>query len=145
MNIIAIDPGSVNGIAKFNQGELVEVFDLSPIDLFVHLIDNTGWIDMVIIEDSRMISHLYTGENKKRPVALNMARKVGQVDRLCGMIEDFCKQYKKPLISISPKGKGAKMNDERFKAITGWEQRTSQHQRDAVQVGWRYRHVKAVA
>lgn len=145
MTVISIDPGTCCGVAKFDGGKLVMLVNMNPLELFLYLLENAGRIGLVVIEDSRMISHVYTGSKENRAVALNMARKVGQVDRLCSMVEDYCIDHKKPFISISPKQKGAKVGSKDFKRITGWDGRTSEHMRDAAMVGWNYRHGAKVA
>jgi len=40
---------------------------------------------------------------------------------------------------VSPKGKGAKVNAEQFKKLTGWDRPSNQHERDSAMVGWAYR------
>lgn len=140
MQVISIDPGSCNGVAKFDGGKLVKLVNMPPVDLITFLVANIGLIGLVIIEDSRLQSYLFTGNKESRSVALNMARKVGQVDRLCAMVEDICINNHKPFISVSPRQKGAKVSATDFKKITGWGGRTSEHMRDAAMVGWVYRH-----
>ena len=111
--VISIDPGSNCGVARFEDGKLVELADMTPVQLITFLVAKISGISLVIIEDSRMQSHLFAVSKKTKPVplpvALNMARKVGQVDRLCSMIEAICIDSKTPLITISPKQKGAKV------------------------------------
>ena len=43
---------------------------------------------------------------------------------------------------ISPKGKGAKVNAERFEQVTGWTGASNEHTRDAAMVAYPYRNAK---
>lgn len=92
----------------------------------------------VIFEDSRLTSFVFTTV-KSRPVALSMARKVGQVDGYCNLITAICADLGIPSHGISPKNKGAKLNAEQFAKVTGWAGKSNQHERDSAIVAFPYR------
>lgn len=140
MNLImGIDPGVHTGIAVFRAGKLVELDEIHPVDLMQYLL---SWgPDRVIFEDSRLTTHLFTTSGKAA-VGKTMARSVGQVDMVCGMIDKACERLKIAAHGISPKGKGAKLNAAQFKAATGWVGPSNQHQRDSAMVAWGYRTAK---
>ena len=68
-----------------------------------------------------------------------MARNVGEVDGYCRIIVDYCELLGIMAHGVSPKGKGAKMDADSFRELTGWTGRTNSHERDACMVAWPYR------
>lgn len=54
----------------------------------------------------------------------------------------ICAKLEIPAHGISPTRKGAKVDAERFAAITGWEGSSNEHTRDAAMVAWPYRGAK---
>lgn len=137
--ITGIDPGVNTGLAFFRAGRLERLETAHPLDIYSVLED---WMPArVVFEDSRLTSHLFT-TNARAAVAKSMARKVGQVDMVCGLIVEACERLGIPAHGISPKGKGAKLNAAQFKAATGWPGPSNEHQRDACMVAWPYRGAK---
>lgn len=137
--VLGIDPGTHTGIALIRAGKLDLLQTVHPLDIFSALVEWTP--DRVIFEDSRLTSHLFT-TNARAAVAKSMARKVGQVDMVCGLIVEACDRLGIPAHGISPKGKGKKLNAAQFKAATGWGGPSNEHQRDACMVSWPYRGAK---
>jgi hypothetical protein len=142
MIILGIDPGVNNGIAQFINGELMFLDTLTTINLIYLLKQESFEIDAIIIEDSRLQSHVFTGQKSNVATRLNIARKVGQVDCICGIVQSLCSELAIDYIAISPKQKGAKLNAEQFRALTGWEGKSNSHERDAACVAWPYRNMK---
>ena len=137
--IVGIDPGVNTGLAIIQDGKLYQLQTIHPLDIATML---AQWSpDRLVFEDSRLTSHLFT-TNARAAVAKSMARKVGQVDMVCGLIVEACERLGIPAHGISPKGKGAKLNAEQFKALTGWDGLSNEHQRDAAAVAWPYRGAK---
>ena len=58
------------------------------------------------------------------------------------LIVEACAKHGIPAHGISPKGKGRKVDADRFHAITGWSARCNQHERDAAMVAWPFRNHK---
>ena len=145
MRILGIDPGANTGIATFIGGKLLKLHTIEPHRL-PELIGLSG-AGRVIFEDSRLQSHLFSGHKPgTRPLSaaqqLKIARDVGRIDAWCALIAATCDDLSIPSHGISPQGKGAKLNFERFSAITGWVERCNQHERDAAFVAWPYRGAK---
>lgn len=136
MIVIGVDPGQHTGIATYHDGKLTSLKTIKPHQMR-DAIMNSG-ANMVVFEDSRLTSFMFTTV-KSRPVALNMARKVGQVDGLCSLIDAICEEAGIKAYGISPKQKGAKLNAEQFEHVTGWMQGSNQHGRDAAMVAFPYR------
>lgn len=134
MIIIGIDPGANTGIATYIGGKLHSLQTIAPHQMREAI---TG-ASRVIFEDSRLTSFMFTTV-KSRPVALSMARKVGQVDGYCNLITAICADLGIPSHGISPKNKGAKLNAEQFALATGWTGKSNEHARDAAMVAWPYR------
>lgn len=140
--VFGIDPGKNTGLAVYNDGKLLSLYTL------IDKIDKTGFLfslpgdhKLVVIEDSRLQPYFdRPGQNERAQTKI--ARDIGKIDKQCDEIEYLCEKNGVPLIRISPKGKGAKVDSKQFNAITGWVGRSNQHERDAAMVAWRYRHAK---
>ena len=132
--IIGIDPGANTGIAIFQNGKLESLHTITPgrLEEFIRSADR------VIFEDSRLQSHMWTTA-MSRPVALSMARKVGQVDAWSCLITEICDGLGIPCHGISPKGKGKKLDAKQFFLVTGWDGRSNQHERDSAMIAYPYR------
>ena len=136
MMIFGIDPGIQTGVAVFKMGKLTELKTIQPWQLPSLLAQKP---DRVIFEDSRKQSFLWTTTGS-RAAALKMARNVGQIDAWAALIEGLCADLGIECNGISPSGKGAKLNAESFEKVTGWTERSNQHERDSAMVAWRYRY-----
>lgn len=134
MTVVGIDPGASTGIATYQDGKLTSLKTIRPHQMREAIVG----ADMVVFEDSRLTSFMFTTV-KSRPVALNMARKVGQVDAWCSLIVAICEDLGIPCIGISPKQKGAKLNAEFFSKVTGWAGTSNQHERDSAMCAFPYR------
>jgi hypothetical protein len=139
MKILAIDPGANTGCAYFEYGILKNIFTTTPYQIFEYMQNEI--YDRVILEDSTLISYVYTASSVKGAAKLKIARNIGEVDGYCKMIVQACAEAGVPCLQISPKGKGAKPNAMKFKQITGWKGKSNQHERDAAMVGWFYRNI----
>lgn len=134
--ILGLDPGVQTGLALFIDGKLHSIETIHPLDIEGCIAEYAP--HRVVFEDSRLTSHLFT-TNRNQAVAKSMARKVGQVDMVCGLIVEACDRLGIPAHGISPKGKGAKLNADQFKAVTGWDGPSNEHTRDACMVAYPYR------
>lgn len=138
--IIGLDPGVNTGLAVYQQGALVELATIHPAGIRAALMQ---WSPKrVIFEDSRLQSFSWT-THAARAAALKMARNLGEVDAWCRLIVEHCAELGIAAHSVSPKGKGAKLNAEQFQALTGWKNRTNAHERDGAMVAWPYRRAHA--
>ena len=77
---------------------------------------------MVIFEDARLV--------KFRTDAVK-AQGAGSVKRDAVVWEDYLTDLRIPFKGVRPNKAITKMNNEDFKKLTGWEQRTNSHARDA--------------
>ena len=137
--ILGIDPGANTGLAFFIGGKLLRLETTTPWGIAYALRND---ISRVVFEDCRLQSNVWITGKVTRPVALNMARKIGQVDAWCSLIVALCAEQKITCHGISPKAKGEKLNAVQFAKLTGWIGKNNQHERDAAMVGWAYRGAK---
>lgn len=130
--LIGIDPGTNCGMAGLVGGKLTFVETISihrAIMSILKLIEPsylTGrtMTIKVYIEDSRNVSRGFGGAAK--------AQGAGSIKRDCNIWEDFLKDLGIDYQFIRPNKKSMlKMNDKAFRALTGWNKRTSNHSRDA--------------
>lgn len=138
--VMGIDPGANTGIALYTAGKLTLLVSIAPYQLARYIMGVKP--SRIVFEDSRLQPKVWT-TNHKTAVALNMARKVGQVDAWCSLITAICDEMQIPAHGISPKGKGAKLNAAQFAALTGWTGSSNEHTRDAAAVAFPYRRAQA--
>lgn len=139
MRLIGIDPGVNTGVARYESGVLTELLTIEPHTIERMLTQHRP--ARVVFEDSRLQSHTWT-RGKTVAATAKMARNVGQIDAWCSLITAVCADLGIPAHGISPAGKGAKLNAERFAATTGWAGRSNEHERDAAMVAWPYRQAR---
>lgn len=135
--VIGIDPGQNTGVATYINGNLVALNTIEPIDIQSFIL--TSHSDLIVFEDSRLQSAVWV-PSKNKAVANNIARKIGQVDALCSLIQDTCERYEIKYMRVSPKAKGGKMKADEFNKLTGWSSRSNAHERDAAMVAWQLRN-----
>lgn len=135
--VVGIDPGQNTGTALYVNGKLTILQTIEPIDIQTFIL--TSEADLFVFEDSRLQSAVWV-PSKNKAVANNIARKIGQVDALCSLIEETCNRYEIKFMRVSPKAKGGKMNAEDFNKLTGWTARSNAHERDAAMVAWQLRN-----
>lgn len=141
-----IDPGAATGLAVFKNGRLIEMHTETPWSVFDKL--KSFAPDLIVIEDSRLISKLFmegTYTNRGRlsvPQKLKIARDIGSIDYQCAHIVKWSEENGIAVMCISPKNKGAKMDADLFRQRYGWEGRSNIHERDAALVAYPYRHAR---
>jgi hypothetical protein len=139
VTVLGIDPGKATGLATYAGGKLLALETCTPGEL-VEAITRIAPA-LVVFEDSRLQSPTW-GRGVSRAALLKVARNVGQIDGWCALIVEACAKHGIPAHAISPKGKGRKVDADRFHAITGWAARCNQHERDAAMVAWPFRNHK---
>lgn len=81
---------------------------------------------LVRVEDARLRVENFYG--KAGPAKL---QGVGSVKRDAKIWEDFLTDYKIPFELVHPKNNKTKVTQEYFKKVTGWQDKTNEHSRDA--------------
>jgi hypothetical protein len=138
--VIGIEPGVNMGIAVYIDGKLSKIDTMTVLGVICWLPGQLSEKTLIVIEDSRLQSYMFTGAKDNRASALKQARNLGSVDGICTLIEEICATRKNDLICISPKSKGKKLNRAELEQKTGWVKPSNQHCRDAAVVAWRYRN-----
>jgi hypothetical protein len=134
MLLIGLDPGIKTGIAFFSNGDLVGLDTCAPWEVESHLND----VKRIVFEDSRLQSVVFN-RGATSAATLKIARNVGEIDAWCKLIVALAEKHQIPSLGISPKHKGAKLDAEQFKMLTGWQGPTNQHERDAAMIACPYR------
>ena len=62
---------------------------------------------------------------------IGRAKGAGSVERDCSIWEDFLADINVPCEMVPPKNNVTKLRQEAFAKLTGWAQRTNEHERDA--------------
>lgn len=129
MLIIGIDPGTKTGFAVLNKqtGSLIVCKTIGITRAMSEVSNHSGrHVIRVFVEDAR--KRKWFGKD-----ASAKAQGAGSVKRDCAIWEEFLTDQGIPFEMVDPKTQRGltKMDAERFKALTGWQDRTSEHARDA--------------
>lgn len=125
MLYIGIDAGTHTGYAEWDGKEFTYLKTL-PIHIALERVAMQASRQevMVILEDARLRKWYGVRSDAKMQGA-------GSIKRDCSIWEDFCKDKKIPLRKVHPMKGLTKLTAEKFKAITGYQGKTSEHSRDA--------------
>ena len=126
--IVGIDPGVKTGLAIWHRikAELVAVETLpilKALGRVSELIAAEGKIELVF-EDARQRKYFGSSGREKLQGA-------GSIKRDCSIWQEFCEMHGIPFTAIRPQAGSTKWKADRFKRVTKWEGRTSEHSRDA--------------
>lgn len=128
MLIIGIDPGVTTGFAIWDRAD--KIFSVVESMGIIEAMDRISEAHrndvpiMVVFEDARM-----RGGSKAASYG------AGAIRRECAIWAEFLAYMQTngpmPFRAISPRQKGAKLNADQFRRLTGWTERTNEHARDA--------------
>ena len=126
-----IDPGTNTGLALWHSDKLVFLTCTTvPIHRALEMVGK--WAELykdeglfVIFEDARQRKWYGKGDTRAK------LQGAGSVKRDCSIWEEFVTAKGIPFRAVPPVKGCTKMDAERFKRLTGWEWRTSNHARDA--------------
>ena len=147
---IGIDAGNYTGFAvwnsrvkKFRELDTYNFWQaIQRLTEYGNLINKGEAKVTVVIEDVTQNSPVFfakktysdvvgTHEQKLGAVCMQ-AQRVGSVKEKTTLIIEFCEMWKIPIIKQRPtKGSLTKMKADKFKDMTGFEGRTSEHSRDS--------------
>lgn len=124
MKIAGIDPGTKTGIAIWNcKAQRFEAILTSGIVCAMETVRAHN-VDLVRIEDARK-RRWYGNAGREK------LQGVGSVKRDCAIWQEFCGYYDIQFQAVAPQKGQTKWSAEYFKRVTGWDDRTSEHSRDA--------------
>lgn len=128
--IIGIDTGASTGYAAWDARHK-RLFAVETIKIHEamervkgHVLINAGAPVFVRVEDARKRKWF----GKSGPEQLQGA---GSIKRDAKIWEDFLTDLGCPFEMVAPKNNKTKLNAESFKKLTGWNDRTNEHSRDA--------------
>jgi hypothetical protein len=131
--VIGIDPGVTTGYAEWDA----EVRAFRNVEgLLIHaamrrvaLLQIGGLLSHVVFEDARL--RTWYGKSGSYEEDIARLQGAGSVKRDCSIWADFLGDHGIPYKTLSPREKGAKYDAAQFKRLTGWDQWTNEHGRDA--------------
>lgn len=147
--IVGVDPGKDTGVAVFKDKKLIELHSFKRYEFILWFQKNAINIKLLVLENSKLQSHIFTARNikkelteeAKRKIYGKMGRNVGEGDGFCEVIEEMCKFYKIECKNVSPLAKGKKITHETFiDFVPYYNKQTNQHKRDAAQVVMRFNY-----
>ncbi len=127
--IIGIDPGVKTGFCVKHQGDIIAVGTCEMWRLFEYLDVYTADSILFVIEDAR--KRRWYGND-----SINKIQGAGWVKTLCGQIEAYMKAKGKNYKMIAPIRNGTKLSRAQIKKITGFDEVTNEHERDAIMIAW---------
>lgn len=125
---IGIDPGVKTGVAVWNREakKLTALYTVPILVAMSHVLElGAERIHVISVEDA-----------KQRGGPAERAQGAGSVKRDCGIWKEFCEMHGIPYLGTPPIPDGTKWPAAFFKRLTGWENRTSEHSRDAAARVW---------
>lgn len=128
---VGIDPGKKTGIAVYDKtlGRLIDVWTTDFWGAYDFVKREDLPIDKVIIEVPR------TKANWHRKGCDITSANVGGIYREAHLLADGIEKLGLTVIRQHPPGK---VDAEYIKRLTGWDQRTCEHKRDAIMLCWGY-------
>lgn len=133
--ILAIDPDIEKcGVCEMVDGEIVDLFTLSPEELIMRIIGGHYYVYNYAVEDTERNKAIYT-KNRKQSSKVNekIAMSIGKVQGVTRLLINIIelKTKKKPILAPPGVGRQVKDNAKYFKELTGWEGSTNSDMRDA--------------
>lgn len=127
--VVGLDPGVKTGLAIWSREAkrltAVNTMGITQAMTTIRLMHEFGSLHSVRFEDAR--KRKWFGASGREQL-----QGAGSIKRDCSILEEFLTGLEGvPFLMVSPKSKGAKLDAEQFKRLTGWEGRTSEHSRDA--------------
>lgn len=134
MLLIGIDPGVTTGLAVWDteRGAFYRITSGPAIhaEINVGIWAGEGPIH-VYIEDARLRTWFGSADQRQARSGAGVREGVGSVKRDCQRWQEFCEYHKIPHTLLHPQAGRSKLSAEQFKKLTGWDERTNEHARDA--------------
>ena len=127
---IGVDPGVKTGVAIWDcfKKEFIAIETLKIHDAFEQIEYFNQYHDIkVFVEDARQRKWFGNNSNQKQQGA-------GSIKRDCKIWDDFLNDKEIDHVFIHPQKGMTKLNDDKFKKLTKWNRRTSEHSRDAAMI-----------
>jgi len=127
---IGIDPGKVTGFAVYNvaSGALVELRSMNFWSAFWRVRDFSPHLLSRVVVEVPESKHVWQDKAKGERALLRQGINVGSVIRESELLAEGLSVLGYPVVTVHPR---RKVNHATFQKVTGWTERTNQHQRDA--------------
>lgn len=133
MIAIGIDPGVTTGIAVWDaeRFKFIEIMSSGIIAAMDTITDHRETFSdiFVIVEDARKRGVFTIADRQQEKFGAGVREGVGSIKRDSSIWEEFLTDHGIPFELRTPRS--TKLDAERFKQLTGWEQQTNKHSRDA--------------
>lgn len=133
MIYIGIDTGKNTGFAVWDSEKKefidIQTFQIHEALFYVLRLHQFGKQITVLFEDAR--KRRWYGERSDAKI-----QGAGSVKRDAVIWQDFLNDYNIPHRALPPAKGATKIPSDRFKSLTGWKGRTSEHSRDAAMIVW---------
>src|ERR1044072_1780664 len=132
--LIGIDPGVKTGICIYSKDDKqIRRLDCIKINEAMETVKfwHTSWPGNVFVrfEDARQRKWGPWQKNEKAERGRRAG--AGSVKRNCSIWEDYLKSIGVPFEMVAPKNNRTKVTADYFKKLTGWTERTNEHERDS--------------
>ena len=129
--IIGIDTGVNTGVCIYDaeKKEVVLMKTVSILKAFKHIEKIAKEVKLIIVEDARQVR--FNLDRAK-------AQGAGSVKRDCQIWEEFVGINEISNMFVRPNKKITKINAKTFKQITGYTERTNEHNRDAYMLIYKF-------
>lgn len=138
MLYVGIDCGENTGVALYNsetrQLERLETVQLHQALSYVLYLSHHEEAVTVVFEDAR--KRQWFKQEKNMAEYRGKLMGAGSVKRDCTIWEEFLTFYKIPFLAIPPQRGATKWPAETFNAVTGWQGKSNEHNRDAALLVW---------
>lgn len=136
MLVVGIDPGKNTGIAIYNTYS--KAFDEVYTAKFWDAVDLIGGLDRTdtVVIELPSTKHVWHNDATNKRAIQRTGVNVGSAIREAELLVEYVGRLELPCIIQRPQGK---VDAEKFKRITGWVGRTSQHSRDAGMLCYGYK------
>lgn len=131
---IGIDAGTITGLCIWGSKEKkIAILGSMPIHQAMKWVENwvNSWRGQVFVrlEDARLRKWVPWQKNEK--AERGRREGAGYVKAHCAIWEGFLKDLGVPYELVAPKNNKTKVTAEYFKKLTGYQERTNEHSRDA--------------
>ncbi len=143
-SVIGIDPGRNTGIAVLNvkPSIIVSAATMDWWDAYSLIQLHNKCKCLVVIEDSTSLSRIWSGNTTKARALGSIGRSIGQNNSDSRRMREGLQRLGYYVLPVKPNK--TKLTAKTVRAITGYKERTNEHNRDAIMMCWNHRLAQVV-